>query len=386
MRFLIIIALAAFTGCTKKGEEDSGSTSSTDHLSFNFKVNSSYTLGLPGAMAVETPIPLVFNSVGVAGFYFRPNLGAANQTGQADGSYTSDHWSVWEMLPENANNNREFFVPRGGVLDIRNLAIDAGNGDDQFYRDITTDFAENVGAFRMDMIFVSARLGLVNQNSTVCGAIGHSWNGSVVGLAPLILNWNTPCQSRQIKSSLDNAFLVFPKVIFARKDWFPTSIQIQYFNDNASKLACYATDSPLSAFQVEILDSLLSSFQNVTTVNGWIPGKYQPTCSNAGGGFGFMSIVPQSGDVPSVQLTVLKVPQDPAITPDGRSFPTPPLVFIGHKMQADVSFNVVPSMFVDWASFNTDSDTSDIFLNLTSGGAPYGLTIDFSVVTPAKTE
>ncbi|MBK7890126.1 MAG: hypothetical protein IPJ84_04545 [Bdellovibrionales bacterium] len=381
---LIVVALNFACSAKNSGSESSGSSS--EHLTLNFKINSNASSMLPGSQAAEEPLPLVFNSVAVSSFYYRPQLGSAQQIGQEDGAFHSDDWSAWRMLPVNANNNREFYLPNGGALNLRRLAVVGDTGIDLFYRDITNRFIEQDGVFRADVTAVSARLGLVNQSRAVCGAFGHNWIGEIIDIGTNILYWQMPCETRFIRSSYDNSILTFPKILFVRRDWFSSPIQLQYNQNNSARLSCFTADIALTAFQVEVLDSLLSSIED-SMFGGWEPGMYQPVCPGAVGSYGHITIVPYKDDVPTIQFSALKVPQVDTLTPDGNLIPNEPSgVSIGQSLNIDVSFDVVPSLFVDWDSFNNSNATSDIILNRGQNGAPYGVSLGFSIVKPAVLE
>ncbi len=382
---LVVVTLNAACSPKNSGSESSGSSS--ESLTLNFKINSNASSILPGSQIVEEPLPLVFNSVAVSSFYYRPQLGSARQIGQEGGAFQSDDWSAWRMLPVNANNNREFYLPKGGTLNLRRLAVVSDTGADLFYRDITDRFIEQDGVFRADVTAVSARLGLVNQSRAVCGAMGHhNWIGEIMDIGTNILFWQTPCETRFLRSSYDNSILTFPKILFIRRDWFSSPIQLQYNQNNSGRLSCFASDIALTAFQVEVLDSLLSSIED-SMFGGWEPGMYQPVCPGAVGSYGHITIVPYKDDVPTIQFTALKVPQVDTLTPDGNVIPnTPSTVSIGQSLNIDVSFDVVPSLFTDWDSFNDSNATSDIILNRGQNGAPYGVSLGFSIVKPAVLE
>lgn len=382
---LIVVALNFACSAKNSGSESSGSSS--EHLTLNFKINSNASSMVPGSQAVEEALPLVFNSVAVSSFYYRPQLGSARQIGQEGGAFHSDDWSAWRMLPVNANNNREFYLPKGGALNLRRLAVVSDTGADLFYRDITNRFIEQDGVFRADVTAVSARLGLVNQSRAVCGAMGtHNWIGEIVDIGLNTLIWGTPCETRFIRSSYDNSILVFPKILFVRRDWFSSPIQLQYNQNNLGRLSCFTSDIALTAFQVEVLDSLLSSIED-TMFGGWDPGQYQAACPGAVGSYGHITIVPYKDDVPTIQFTAFKVPPVDTLTPDGNVIPNAPSgVSIGQSLNIDVSFDVVPSLFVDWDSFNNSNAAIDIMLNRGQNGAPYGVSLGFSIVKPAVLE
>jgi hypothetical protein len=152
-------------------------------------------------------------------------------------------------------------------------------------------------------------------------------------------------------------------------------------------LQCYETSTPLSAFQDEALTSLLNIEIPASIVQ---PGGlvYSQTCltelvpnqdgmSARSASDLSITLVPQSGDLSVAQLAQEAVPQPPTYTESGEPIPQPDQIVTSSNLRAEVGFDLVPSMVVNYDLFNIDDDPSDIILSPGINGAPWGMTLDF---------
>lgn len=366
---MAVMATLALAGCNS----DSDTTitpQSTSPVSVRYANGGMTTATMTGVEAVgdETNIPLLFYGAMVRAYQYGARPVMVGERQNAD-------WSTWNLIPFEV-----FYLPNGGVADLQTSYEEFS--DAQAYID-------TVGTFSMDFLVARGEPSLVNINNAVCGANSGGTSPDQPSQYP-DLRFGV-CQHKYVVSAVDGQPVFQLRAVFARRDWFPATFQIYIGADpNAVEgLQCYETSAPISAFQEEVLTSLM----NLELAGaGTEPMFYSPSCltelvPNQDGLSARsrvdlpVTIIPQSGDLAVAQLSQEAVPQLPAYTDGGEPIPQPDLIITSSSLRAEVGFDLVPSMIVNYDLFNIDDDPSDIILSPGANGAPWGMTLDF-IATP----
>lgn len=371
LTMFILIALG-MTACSGKGSSSSGGSSSArTFLSLKYK-NGDVSSQSLSTQSADDNIPLLFGTIGVQGFQYGQKAVKLGQT-------NSDWWSSWNVVPSGLDSSSDFYLQTGGEVDLRALAKDRGaNGDDGFLADITTnpDYVSEVGTFSFDLLEVTGIPSPVNINSAVCGSeyLAHAMPSAFPDLSFGV------CQHDIIRSSFDNSFISGLHVLFARKDWFPSFVQVYYEADQVTGATypCFHSSTVLNSLQEEIVTSYLKMKYDAASAI-----VYDQSCTpNPSIGTVPVSIIPQSGDVPVVQFKEYKVAVPETTTEDGNTIPAQTQSIFGADLEAVISFNLKPSMIQNYSLFNDNTDSSDIIIDPAADGTPWGLSVEFRALAP----
>lgn len=386
---IVTLAVACSSGGTSSSEE-----SSTYKLMFKY-VNGQVSGSSVGA--ASSNLPLVFGTIGVDAYYYRPGAGSVNtvDSNPSANNIDSDDWSQWDLLPWGSVSN--IYVPPDSAQDLGALSTS------DFNQRITDSFAAGVGVFSFDFIFLKGVPNIVMSDNTVCGPQFYHLYGSmtyqdIAALFPT-LNIFQPSSTDYICAKiphLDGNFLAGPGNVFTlvvRKDWFPTINEITYGTDSSGNRDCWTSATAMTATQIEMIDSLMAQVEGATT---WPAGNYQTSACVPSGSADLNSfaIVPQTGDVPVIKFTESVVPTEPTITPDGNTIPQPPQIVIGSNLKATVSFNMTSSLVTNWADVSNPSyycsmcsgggftavNSQSTIQQSISNGAPWGISVEFEAV------
>jgi hypothetical protein len=154
MRYLVIV-LVLLVGCTgSKNKADS----SGDKGPVSLKFKSEGVASGMGILSNDQPVPILFGTLGVAAYYYRPGASEQMGTGSSDGyfNWNSSDWSRWMMVAPNRAGARDFLLTSGDDLDIGSMS------DGHFYDDVTSDYIASTGVFSMDIISVVGAKALVS--------------------------------------------------------------------------------------------------------------------------------------------------------------------------------------------------------------------------------
>lgn len=376
MKQLILVTIVlSLIACSGAGSSNSGSSSSArTYLSLKYKNGDASSQSL-SVQSADDNIALLFGTIGVQGFQYGQKAVKLGQT-------SSEWWSSWNIVPTGLASSSDFYLPTGGEVDLRALAKD--RGEDGALIDITTNpaYVREVGTFSFDLLEVWGVPSPVNTNNAVCGSqyLAYAMSSAFPDL------FFNVCQHFIIRSSFDNSFVNGLHVLFARKDWFPSFVQIYREADHmtGATFPCFHSSTPLNGLQEEIVTSYLkmkygsSASGIVYDQVGCIPNPMTSPVP--------VSIVPQSGDVPIVQFTEYKVNVPETATEDGLTIPAYTQSIFGADLEAVISFNLKPSMIQNYALFNDSTDTSDIVIDPAADGTPWGLSVEFRAVKPPLVE
>lgn len=339
---LLLVLMIFMSGCLKETEELKSSIAETDSESeseseselteelgsLSMKYSNQSVSDTVNTM--ETALPLAFGVAGVNGWYYRPGAGPVTAFGPDNkkvNNINSTDWSLWDMLPI-GGVAANFILQSGQDMDIQQLS------GPYWLQSITKEYAKNVGRFRFDFLFIEGSPSVVIADVANSGTYNFSgiplYNGQPLGgIGPII-------------------------GLLARKDWFPDPVVLTMTIGRNGSVNCYTADTSLSAFQLEIIDSLFAQKTH------WPAGIYRrdgcPFNPLVGGVVPFIvPIAPFKSHVPIVKFTTTKEPQEPIVTPEGNVIPQPPQVIIGSNLQATVSFNLYPSDIRNWNNVSTPS-------------------------------
>jgi hypothetical protein len=367
---VLLLDSGLLLGCSSSGSSTATPTvtlpNSSSELSFKIQTNKK-TLTQTVA---QDGVSILFGTLGVYAYYYRPGKSGQMGTGSFDGynTWSAANWSRWQMLGVNWEGGSDFLLTKDNDVNLRD------RGAQRFYSDVTESYMSDEGVFAMDIIEVNGNFSLINNNNQVCGP------GYLAVKSPSdfpALDFSSNCNGRTFRSAFDNSFLFAQRLWFARKDWFPVPIQIYRHSSLGSQTECYSSNVPLTAFQVEIIDDLMGNVEP----HDFPPGLYRSSCGQPV--VNGINIIPQEDSVAVIQFKKLKQHVLPTVTPNGHAIPTPAQTLFGQNMELTLSFNVLPDSFVNFASFNDSSASSDILIKRSDSGAVWGASIGFKIVTPA---
>ena len=378
MKRIMLIAFAlSMAACTGMGSSSGGGSSTQrSYLSLKYK-NGDISSQSLSTQSADDNIPLLFGTIGVQGFQYGQKAVKLGQT-------SSDWWSSWNIVPAGLESASDFYLPTGGEIDLKTLAKGRGwDGSEGFLVDVTTnpDYVREVGTFSFDFLEVWGIPSPVNINNAVCGSqyLAYAMTSAFPDL------FFGVCQHFMILSSFDNRAVNGLHVLFARRDWFPTFVQIYPERDvgGPEVYSCYHSSTALDALQEEIVTSYLRMKMGTSASSI----EYDPGCAvNLTAGRPPISIIPQTGDVPVVQFTEYKAPVPESTTEEGEIIPAYTQSVFGADLEAVISFNLKPSMIDNYAAFNDEGDPSDIIIDPAADGTPWGLSIEFRALAPPVLE
>jgi hypothetical protein len=368
LNVMLVMVTIFIISCGSNNGNNTNSGSSSKYLSFKYKNGSSGVQGKTQNAIEESNIPLLFGSIDVKAY----------QYGHSDtplGYREPSDWSLWHIVrPGFAGSTADFILPNGGSLDV---------ATDLYSLGISPSYIDSYGTFSIDMLAVRSLPSPININNSVCGT-QYTWSALNTSMFPGY-HFGV-CQHYHVVSSVAGLSVFELRVVFARKDWFPQTIQVYpstgpNVGNGGIQFACYHTVPAINAFQQEIITSFLLQDYPGATTDGINTVHYDANCPTDGNLP--ISIIPQSTDVPIVQFTKSKIPNQPELTKEGKEIPVPDTVVFGSSLEVVVSFNLKPSMIQDYASFNIDNNTSPIVLIPAPNGTPWGLNVEFKAISPA---